>query len=87
MAQVQSPAWDFPRVVGMAPPPTKTQKQAVYVFYLFIFLFRTAPVAYGSFKARGQIRAATAGVYLSHSNARSELSLQPAPQLMATPEP
>ena len=32
-------------------------------------------VAYGSYQARGQTRAAAAGLYHSHSNARSELCL------------
>ena len=35
-------------------------------------LFRAAPVAYGSSQVRGRIRATAAGLYHSHSNARSE---------------
>ena len=37
------------------------------------------PAAYGSFQARGQIRAAAAGLHHSHghSNTKSELHLQP----------
>ena len=45
------------------------------------------PAAYGSFQARGQIRAAAAGLHHNHSNTRSKLYLQPTPQLTATPDP
>ena len=41
-------------------------------------------MAYGSSQARGRIGAVAAGLRHSHSNARSEPSLQPTPQLMAT---
>ena len=42
------------------------------VLLLFFSLFlRAAPMAYGSSWARGQIRAAAAGLYHNHSNARS----------------
>ena len=40
-------------------------------------------MAYGSSQARGPIGAAAAGLCHSHSNAGSELRLQPTPQLMA----
>ena len=53
----------------------------------FFCLFRAAPAAYASSQARGQIRAAAAGLQHSNSNARFELHLQPALQLMATPDP
>jgi len=43
--------------------------------FFFFFLFRAAPAACGSSQARGQIGAAAAGLYHSHSNARSELHL------------
>ena len=43
--------------------------------------------AYGSSQARGQTGAAAAGLHHSHSNARSELSLPPTPQLTATLAP
>ena len=52
----------------------------------FNFL-RAAPPAYGSSQARGQMGAAAASLKHSHSNARSELHLQPTPQLMAMPNP
>ena len=46
-----------------------------------------APAAYGGSQARGPIGAAAAGLHHSHSNAGSELCLQPTPQLTATPDP
>ena len=47
-----------------------------FLFILFIFLvFRAVPVAYGGSQARGQFGAVAAGLYHSHSNARSELHL------------
>ena len=51
----------------------KTQEPLLssHCFFSFLFLFRAAPVAYGSSQARGQIRAAAASLYHSHSNARS----------------
>ena len=65
----------------------------VGVFLYFFSLFRAAPAAFGGSQARGQMRATASGlhrctpVYTSHSNARSAQSLQPTPQLMATPDP
>ena len=57
-----------------------------FSFFLFVFcLFRAIPVAYGGSQARGLIRTVTVG--LCHSNARSELHLQPTPQLTAMPDP
>ena len=47
-------------------------------------LFRAAPVAYGSSRARGQMRAVAASLYNSHSHVPH---LQPTPQLMETPDP
>jgi len=77
-----------------------TNLHAMYIIYqytvdidtivcmsFFFFLFRAAPVTYGSSQARGQIRVAAIDLHHSHSNAGSELCLQPAPQLMATPDP
>ena len=57
----------------------------LFVCFLFLlllffsFLFRAAPAAYGSSQARGQVRAAAASLYYSHSNVRSKLHLQPMP--------
>ena len=59
----------------------------VFVFCLFVCLFvcfRAAPVAYGSFWARGRIGAASAGLHHSHGNTGFQAHLQPTPQLMAT---
>ena len=59
----------------------------IFKFLIYFLLFRAAGVAYGSFQARGLIRAAAAGLYYSHSNTKSEPRLQPIPQPMATPDP
>ena len=42
---------------------------------------------YGGSQARGQIGALATGLHHSHSNAWSEPSLRPIPQLMAMPDP
>ena len=42
-----------------------------------VCLFSAIPMAYGSFQARGLFGAAAASLPFSHSNARSELHLQP----------
>ena len=60
--------------------------QFSFILFLF-FLFRAIPVAYGNSQARGRIGATAAGLRHSHSNARSELHLQPIPRLMAMPYP
>ena len=57
-------------------------------FTLFVFcLFKAAPMAYGSFQARVLIRATVARLGHSHINARSEVRLQPIPQVTAMPDP
>ena len=56
----------------------------LFVWFLF---FRAAPAAYGILPARTGIGATAAGLYHSHSNARSEPHMQPTPQLMAMPDP
>ena len=54
----------------------------------FLFnLFRATPTVYGGYQARGLIGTVAAGLCHSYSNARSELCLQPTPQLMTTPDP
>ena len=50
------------------------------------FFFRATHMAYGGSQARGPIRAVAAGLHHSLSNAGSEPSLQPTPQLMSTPD-
>ena len=55
--------------------------------FSFFFFFWATPAAYGRSQARGQIRAAAAGLCysLSHSSTRSEPHLQPMLQLIAIP--
>ena len=53
-------------------------------FLFFFCLLRATPTTYGGSQARGPIGAIVASLHQSHSNARSELSLQPTPQLTAT---
>ena len=40
--------------------------------FFFFFLFKAAPVAYGSSQARGPIKTAAAGLHCSHSSSRFE---------------
>ena len=59
-----------------------------FFFFFGLFVFsRAAPMAHGSSQARGLFGAVAIGLCHSHSNAGSELHLQPTPQLMATPDP
>ena len=60
---------------------------SITIFFFFFGLFRAAPTAHRGSQARGQIRAIAAGLYHSHSNARSEPCLRPTPQLKAIPDP
>ena len=41
------------------------------IFSFFLFFFKAAPAAYGSYQVKGRIGAAVAGLCHSHSNARS----------------
>ena len=50
-------------------------------------LLRATPAAYGSSRARGQIRAVAASLHHSHSNLGPKPGLRPTPQLTATPDP
>ena len=59
----------------------------IYLFICLFAFFRVAPVAYGGSQARRLIGAVATGLRQNHSNARSELCLQPIPQLMATLDP
>ena len=53
-------------------------------FYFFLFcLFRAALMTYGGSQARGRIGGVAAGLCHSHTNARSELRLQPISQFAA----
>ena len=58
-----------------------------FVGFVLFLLFRATPTAYGSSQARGKIGAAAANLCHSHSNARSELCLQPTLQPTATLDP
>ena len=71
-----------PYAMGVA---LKSKNEIMYVFIYCLFAFsRAAPAAYGGSQARSRIRAVTAGLHHSHSNAGSEPHLQPTPQLTAT---
>ena len=61
----------------------------LFVLFCFVLfgLFRTTPLAYGGYQARGRIRAAAAGLHHSHSHSGSELCLQPTPQPMEVQDP
>ena len=69
-------AWEPPYTMDVA---LKSQKKWInyfslynrYFIYIYIIL-GAAPVAYGSFQARGQIRASAVSLCHSHSNVRSQ---------------
>ena len=65
----------------------KTNEEKEKQKILKLFLFRAAPMAYGSFQARGRIGAVAANLHHSHSNTGSERHLQPIPQLMVMLDP
>ena len=52
-----------------------------FFFFFFFIHFRAASVAHGGSQARWWIGAIAAGLHHRHSNTRSELHLQPTPQL------
>ena len=56
------------------------------VGWFFFCLFRAAPW-HMKVQARDLMGTVAAGLHHSHSNTRSELHLQPTPQLMAMPDP
>ena len=64
-----------------------------FLFFYFIFWsflsFSAVPTAYGSFQARGRIKAVATGLHHSHShsNMGSESCLWPTPQLTLTLDP
>ena len=57
------------------------------IFFFFFCFLGAAPVAYGGFQARGQIRATAVGLHHSHSNVGSKPRLWPTPQFTAMPDP
>ena len=92
VVQVQSLAQELPHAMGVAPPKKSYFHGAyiqafIYLFiYLFIFifcLFAISWAAHGGSQDRGRIGAVAAGLCQSYSNAGSEASLQPTPQLIA----
>ena len=56
-------------------------KFTVAVVVAVVAISWAAPAAYGGSQARGRIGAVATGLRQSHSNAGSELRLQPTPQL------
>ena len=58
-----------------------------FFFLVFLLFLWAAPTAYGGSQARGPIGVVATGLCQSHSNAGSELRLQPTPQPTATPDP
>ena len=56
-----------------------------FFFFFWLFAFSRATLtAYGVSQARGPMGAVATGLHQSHSNAGSEMLLQPTPQLTAT---
>ena len=73
--------------------PLLQQLGLLFFFFLsFVFVVVVvaiswaAPAAYGGSQSRGRIGAVATCLHHSHSNAGSDLRLQPTPQLMATPD-
>ena len=63
-------------------------RNIIFFFFWSFFAFsRAAPAAYADSQTRGQIGAVATGLRQSHSNAGSELRLQPTLQLTTTPDP
>jgi len=65
----------------------RSQLVGFFLFFWSFCLLRAAPAAYGGSQARGLIGAIATGLCQSHSNAGSEVSLPPTPQLTATLDP
>ena len=70
----------------MIKGPHCPSEEFISFFFCLFAISRAAPAAYGGSQARGRIGAVAAGLRHSHSNAVSELRLQPTPQLTATPD-
>ena len=71
-------------VPSSVPRTGNNSKQEHHVSFHWTFI---TPEACGGSQARGWIRATAAGLHHSHSNARSEPHLRPAPQLTVTLDP
>ena len=63
----------------------KNYKQSCFFIFFSFLLFRATPVAYGSSRARGQIRTVAAGLHHRYSTAGSEPSLWPTPRQRQIP--
>ena len=74
------------REIGVGKLRCKPSSLIFLFFFVFLLFLWAAPAAYGGSQARGRIGAVATGLRQSHSNAGSEPSLQPTPQLMATPD-
>ena len=59
----------------------------ILFIYLFVCLFRAAPMAYGSSRLGGGIWATATSLHHSHRNAGSKPHLRPTPQLTTTLDP
>ena len=68
--------------------PTTLRKHSLLGFFCFVFLpfLGRLPLHMGGSQDRGRIGSVAASLHQGHSNAGSEPSLQPAPQLTATPD-
>ena len=60
---------------------------SLFFYFCHFAISWAALAAYGGSQARGLIGAVATGLRQSHSNVGSEPSLQPTPQLLATPDP
>ena len=94
------PAATVPQAPGSSEQQSLPQKSKLFgwmrnvffflsfsLFFFFFCISRATPMAHGGSQARSQIRATAASLHHSHSNSGSKPSLQPTPQLMATPDP
>ena len=84
--QAREPSQNMPLGICRFYGPGATAS-SLFSMGFFFLLFRPALQAYGGFQAKGRTGSTAAGLHHSHSNAGSELHLQPTPQLMATLDP
>ena len=79
----------IPSSQSIAPPVTVSPLVILNLILktFFFCLFRATSEAYGGSQTRGQIGAVAADLCHTHSNARSELCLQPIAQLTVMPDP
>ena len=87
-----SSSWILLRFITTKPqwellPQIKLNSPLLFYLFICLFIFRAAPMVFGSFQAKGWIRAAAAGLHHRHSNTGSEPYLWPIPQRTAMPDP